>query len=216
MLHRVGLGPPKFSHTIALSVCVVCGTALLCSPAEISIPPSYTGPTSPGVDRNLLHKWTRAGDGDPRSKTYYTDDNPATRTNGEPTAQLLSVSSLAWTLPGVALAEAEDSMIDLGSVADSCMTASTGLQSGGLQSNAHAFRAEMDPSVHAMQKIYTDLDEANTILERFCNKHMLPPSLEAEAEVRVRMIRLKLDYMPSRSNHIMLDTFSTGREGKGV
>ena len=107
-------------------------------------------------------------------------------------------------------------MSDLGSVADSCMTASTGLQSGGLQSNAHAFRAELDPNVHAMQKIYTDLDEANTILERFCNKHMLPPPLEAEAQLRVRKIRLKLNYMPSRSNPIMLDTFSTGREGEAV
>ena len=32
-----------------------------------------------------------------------------------------------------------------------------------LQSNAHAFRAEMDPNVHTMQKIYSDLDEAQKI-----------------------------------------------------
>ena len=225
---------------------VLCMSLRYCVPqVEISISPSYTGPTSPGVDKNLLHKWTRAGDGDPRSKTYYTDDNPATGTNGEATAQLLSVNSLAWTLPGVPFAETEDSMSDLGSVschmrrrihachmrrriqtedsmsdlgsvADSCMTASTGLQSEGLQSNAHAFRAEMDPNVHAMQKIYSDLDEANIILERFYNKHMLPPPLEVEAERRVRKIRLKLDYMSSRSKHVMLDTFSTDREGEAV
>ena len=54
------------------------------------------------------------------------------------------------------------------------------------------------------------------ILERFYNKYMLPPPLEVEAEVRVRKILLKLDYMPSRSNHVMLDTFSTGRKGETV
>ena len=34
--------------------------------------------------------------------------------------------------------------------------------------------------------------------------------------MRVRKILLKLDYMSSRSNHVMLDTFSTGREGEAV
>jgi hypothetical protein len=41
-------------------------------------------------------------------------------------------------------------------------------------------------------------------------------AFEVEDEVRVRKIWLKLDYIPSRSNHVMLDIFSTGREGETV
>ena len=160
------------------------------------------------MNRKLLHKWTRAGDGDPRSTSYYNNEDGI----DEPTAQQLSRSPFAWMSPQAALPQAEDSTNDI-CVGDTSMVASTGLQSRGLQSNAHAFREQTGPDVHAMQQIYTDLDEANEILERFCNKHMLPPPLEAEAERRIRKIRLKMNYMPSNSQHVIFDTYSSGGAG---
>ena len=73
--------------------------------------------------------------------------------------------------------------------------AAGGLQSKGLQSSMHACRQSAGSEVHAMCQVYKDLDEANTIIERFCNRHMLPPSIEAVAELHMKKASLRMNYL---------------------
>ena len=181
--------------------------------APKAISPTYTGPTSPTVDRNLLYMLTRSGDGDPRSRSYY---NEMYENVGDVDAAAQQSSLYGQTSPNLG-AQARDSFVREVYFEDSMLKgpsetslSASGLQSKGLQSNAHAFCEQGDQDSHAMQLVYTDLDAANSILERFCNKHLLGPSISVEASLRMKKISLKMEhYGPFSSRPVVFNSYTS-------
>jgi len=62
-----------------------------------------------------------------------------------------------------------------------------GLQSPGLQSHSFASRIATIVEMPDMQRIYSGLDEADSIIERLYNKNLMPPSISDADEARQRI-----------------------------
>jgi hypothetical protein len=62
-----------------------------------------------------------------------------------------------------------------------------GLQTPGLQSNSFASRAGTIVEMPDMQRIYSGLDEADSIIERLYNKSLMSPSISDADEARQRI-----------------------------
>ena len=154
-----------------------------------SIPSSYTGPTSPLVDRKLLHTWTRSGDGDPRSESFYLCESQYSNNRAQ-----MSPSETECGSPESA--RRKRGQIDSELLSD-------GLQSEGLQSSAHVSRGQEHPPA-GIQVVYNDLDEANRIIERVSNRHMLPRSVAERGRVQQRMVDLHLEHAQGRRQPLVL------------
>ena len=79
-----------------------------------------------------------------------------------------------------------------------------GLQTPGLQSNSFASRAGTIVEMPDMQRIYSGLDEADSIIERLYNKTLMPPSISDADEARQRINEIgqvKTDVVTPMSIH---------------
>jgi len=79
-----------------------------------------------------------------------------------------------------------------------------GLQTTGLQSNSFASRAGTIVEMPDMQRIYSGLDEADSIIERLYNKNLMPPSISDADEARQRINEIeqvKTDVVTPMSIH---------------
>ena len=154
---------------------------------------TYTGPTSPGVNRRLLHAWTRSGDGDPRSQSYYYALDQEDSDDGR-----------------------EDVMAKIASSNDRVFAKSL-LQSEGLLSHSSSCREQQANGVMTpMQRIYTNLEQANCILERFCNKHLMGPSLYEEGERRMKSMDLQMNYATSTRQPVSLNSYSNPEPASNI